>query len=190
MTIDAIILAAGFSSRACCNKMLLKLNNKTIIEHCIESFQKKCSNIIVVTGHYHNDIQNIIYKYKNAKIVYNENYTKGMFSSVKTGIECVHSDRFFLTPGDYPLVNQDTISKMIESNSDIVIPMYNSKSGHPILLTSKMKNYILNSNKISLRECLTTFEKQRINTNDIGVITDVDTITDYENINNIYFSNF
>lgn len=42
--------------------------------------------------------------------------------------------------------------------------------------------FILSSKSISLRECLNNFTKKEIEIDDIGVVTDLDTLSDYENI--------
>lgn len=180
MNAECVILAAGFSSRAGTNKMLLELNKKTIIEHCISAFYSSCSKIFVVTGCYHEEITSALSKYDKIHIIYNEFYKEGMFSSVKSGIREVKAERFFLTPGDYPLVKKDTVNYMLQRNDDFLVPVFRGIQGHPILLKRKLIPRILSSDSISLRECLDKVPKKELEVDDIGIISDLDTISDYE----------
>lgn len=184
MKADCVILAAGLSSRMGENKMLLKIDEKTVIERCICAFYESCSKIIVVTGKYHEDIQNCLRRYSKVHIVYNKKYQQGMFSSVKEGIKHVESERFFLTPGDYPLLKADTVNRMLGKAGYFVVPIFQGEQGHPVLLHKELIPIVFNSRSNSLRECLKDFssEKQRLLVDDIGVVTDMDTIEEYSAI--------
>ena len=184
MITEAIILAAGLSSRAKTNKMLLTVDGKTIIEDCIESFYDTCSRLILVVGHNYLDIKPVIEKYDKVNIAYNENYLDGMFSSVKEGIRNVKGERFFLTPGDYPLIKKSTIWKMANTDSDIVVPVYRGEKGHPVLIKSKFKEEILKGSFNSLLEFINLKQISVLDVNDKGVIKDVDTMEDYNNLKN------
>lgn len=187
LNVDCVILAAGFSARAGTNKMLLKINKKTIIEHCINAFYEDCSKIIVVTGHYHRDIENILSHYDKVFIKYNHNYKKGMFCSVKTGLEEISSERFFLTPGDYPLLKTATIKHMLKTETHtMTTPVYNGIQGHPVLLNSRLIPSITNSDAESLRDCLKDIDKYKLDVNDIGIISDIDTMEDFKKIEKIF----
>lgn len=161
--------------------MLLEVGGKTVIERCIDTFYESCSRIIVVTGKYHEDIKKCLIRYSKVHLEYNSDYPQGMFSSVKTGIRDVESERFFLTPGDYPLLKADTINQMIDKNGQFVVPVYHGQQGHPILLDKLFIPVILDSTLTSLRDCLESSspEKQELYVDDNGIITDMDTIEEY-----------
>lgn len=89
MIIEGIIPAAGFSSRAGTYKLALELKGKSVIERCIEGMYNTCSKIIVVGGYNIEKLAPVLDKYSKIKLIYNENYQSGMFSSV---INCqIHS---------------------------------------------------------------------------------------------------
>ena len=184
MSVECVILAAGLSSRMGENKMLLPFHGSTILEQCIKSFYKTCSRIIIVVGKYHEDIQKRITSYNKVQLVYNKNYNGGMFESVKVGVNEIAADRFFITPGDYPLIQIKTIEFMSQINAPFVSPGYQGKYGHPILLNVAFKPIIIQSDAKSLRDCLGPFEKQRYRliTDDQGILIDVDTKESYQNI--------
>ncbi|WP_342431784.1 nucleotidyltransferase family protein [Neobacillus sp. FSL H8-0543] len=189
---EAIVLAAGYSSRANAFKMTLQLGQMTVLEHTISKFEGLCSRVIIVAGFQAELIQNEIAKIisKNAysfqiKFVYNENFNLGMFSSIQKGCTEVTTETFFITPGDCPLVKQETVQRIAEHKGKVVIPSFLYKGGHPIKLSEQVKQKILESNPESnLRVVLGGFEKTYINEDDPGVLMDVDTQEDYQKASN------
>lgn len=187
MAVDGIVLAGGLSSRMGKYKMSLMIGNKTVIERCIEAMYDLCSNIIVVGGYNHKIIEEILTPYKKVKIVLNQNYMEGMFSSVKVGLKEVKQDHFFLIPGDYALIKKDTYKEMFKFKSDILIPTYNGKQGHPILINSNLIDEIINnSDNKSLRDFVKKHKFTTIELQDKGILMDIDTMKDYENVISSY----
>ena len=184
MNTECIILAGGSSSRIGRNKLLLDIGGKTVIERCIGAFYDVCSKIIVVTGRYHVEIKGSLGSYNKIRIIYNKNYSQGMFSSVKTGIKEVEATRFFIMPGDYPLLQNDTIQQMLAVNKNFIAPVYQGKQGHPILLHKLYIPIILSSKEASLRDCLekTRMNKHLVQVQDAGVVSDMDTSEAYDEI--------
>lgn len=179
---EGIILAAGYSSRAGTNKMLLSLGSKTVLECCIDSFYASCSSIYVVGGYRINELRPILDKYSKVQLIYNEHFPEGMFSSVKVGLQYIQAPRFFLTPGDYPLLQKTTLDQMLLREEPIVIPCYHGKAGHPVLLSSHLIPEILGSGYESLRDFIFSKEPFLFEVNDIGVITDIDDMKDYHRV--------
>lgn len=184
---EAIILAAGFSSRANAFKMTLPLGEKTVLEHTLSKFEGICRRIIVVVGFEAKKIEAQLadifatntYSFE-VKIVYNEHFELGMFSSIQVGCKELTVQAFFMTPGDCPLVKKETVELLAKQQGDIVIPSFNYKGGHPIKLSRTLMQQILKTHPESnLREILHQYEKTYINVEDPGVIMDVDTPDDY-----------
>ncbi|MEH7119892.1 nucleotidyltransferase family protein [Neobacillus vireti] len=185
---EAIVLAAGYSSRANAFKMMLPLGKMTVLEQTISKFEGLCSKVIVVAGFQAELIQAEIEKIcdKNAysfqiKFVYNENFNQGMFTSIQKGCNEINAPTFFFTPGDCPLVKKETVQLLARHEGDVVIPSFNYKGGHPIKLTKEVKQKILQANPDSnLRVVLASFEKEYTIVDDPGVLMDVDTQGDYQ----------
>lgn len=185
---EAIVLAAGYSSRANAFKMTLKLGQMTVLEHTISKFEGLCSRVIVVAGFKVELIQEEIAKICNEnafsfqiKVVYNENFNQGMFTSIQRGCRELNAPTFFVTPGDCPLVKKETVQLIAKHKGNVVIPSFNYKGGHPIKLSSEVKQKILETNPESnLRVVLGGYEKEYLNVDDPGVIMDVDTPEDYQ----------
>ena len=182
MDIEGIVLAAGFSSRMKKFKMEMLLDGKTLIERSVESLDKVCSRIIVVAGYKIERINEILKSYEKVELVFNKEFEKGMFSSVKIGISQIKAEKFFLLPGDIPFVNEDVFKKLLSKKGDIIIPVFQSRKGHPVLIDSSLINEILNEPEDSNlklfidKKGFTTVEVQ-----DEAILFDIDTEEDYLN---------
>lgn len=186
MNVDGVILAAGYSSRANAFKMELKIDEKAILQRCIESLYDECNKIIVVSGYKHEKIEKLVQNYSKVEIIYNEDFHKGMFSSVRKGIRNVTAERFLLTPGDYPLISKEVVKKLLKEKNEIVIPSFNKRGGHPILLSSNLITEILIEPEDSnLKIYLSKKQCSYLNINDEGILLDVDTIEDYNYVKSI-----
>lgn len=185
---EAIVLAAGYSSRANAFKMTLPIGQMSVLEQTISKFEGLCSRVIVVAGFQAEIIQEEIAKIisENAysfqiEFVYNENFNQGMFHSIQKGCSEVNAPTFFITPGDCPLVKKETVQLLAKHKGNVVIPSFDYKGGHPIKLSSEVKQKILETNPESnLRVVLGGYEKQYMNVDDAGVLMDVDTPEDYQ----------
>lgn len=183
MNIEGIILAAGLSTRARTNKLLLDIGGKTLIEKCILGMYDICSKIIVVGGHRVEEISNILSLYSKVELIYNHNYLDGMFSSVTKGLSEIKSEKFFLIPGDYPAIKKRTYDEMLKLDEDIIIPVYNGRRGHPLLMKSCLINELLeNPCYNTLRDFIDEKGFNSVSVNDPGILMDVDTIKDYNKI--------
>jgi len=185
MKCDAVVLAAGYSSRAGTNKMTLTIENKAILERVIETLLVVCDKIVVVGGHNYNSIKLITDKCKNVKLVKNSKYHLGMFSSVQCGVSKMTKD-FFLIPGDYPLIKQTTYKALMGGTGDFIVPEYKGRRGHPVLIKKNLIKLIeeepIESNlKVFRDKCKTEF----IKTDDEGILMDLDTMEDFEKIKEI-----
>jgi len=184
----AIILAAGESRRMGVPKMLLPFNGSTMIETVIRNVtHSNVSKILVVLGEEKDAIYDKIGKL-NLTCCYNENYKEGMLSSVQCGLKnlpplCKASLVF---QGDQPLIPSETINAVIKayasSEKGIVIPVYEKKRGHPILIDMKYRNDIDNlSPGDGLRSLSYMFPADvlEVDTNESGILRDFDTYEQY-----------
>ena len=185
---EAVILAAGYSSRAKCFKMEQILAGKPVLHHVIDSFIDSCNRVIVVGGYQIEKIEKLVKPYKEkVLLVNNRNYDQGMFSSVQCGIQEVQEDYFFLTPGDYPLLtqglSQELMQTLIASEKEILIPTYKECGGHPILLSSRHISPISTEDiKSNLKEYLDKNKDKilRYEVSNESILIDMDMPKDYK----------
>ncbi len=190
---SAVILAAGESARFGRDKLSLRLGSKSVIEHAIGNFlMDPIEEIIVVTGKY----RPATFPYPDTspvRWVNNPNYASGMGSSVKVGIGQLHSKprAVFVTPADIPLIQPDTIQKMISVFDDgrIVIPTYRGKKGHPVLLGYDVALQCLTARKEKvLYEVIAdnSHAVTLLTVEDEGILLDIDNKEDFEALEKYY----
>jgi molybdenum cofactor cytidylyltransferase len=186
----AIVLAAGESKRMKVPKMLLPFNGKTMIEKVIENvIRSEVFRTLVVLGSYRDEILGSI-SHLPINHCYNENYRKGMLSSVQCGFKNlpVNFDAVLVFPGDQPFIEPDVINMIIntyrETGKGIIVPVYRKKRGHPLLIDCKYRDEIntLEENE-GLRSLSNMHQKDifEVKTNSPGILKDFDTKEDYLN---------
>jgi molybdenum cofactor cytidylyltransferase len=128
-------------------------------------------------------VEGVLAGYDRVTCVCNERYREGMFSSVRMGIARVCAPRFFLIPGDYPLVGTEVYRRMLAAAGDIVIPTYGGKRGHPVLLRTELVPEILaRPADSSLRDYIEAKGYVAIEVEDEGILWDLDTPEDYDHL--------
>ena len=143
LSITAVVLAAGNSSRMGRSKMALKWGDSTVLETTIAHVQQaKVRSLLLVTGGYRDVVERLPLVQKIPR-VHNENYAVGeMISSIKIALETIKAghtmpDGILVLPGDMPLVTTSIIDKCIaewhQSPEKIVAPTYEGKRGHPVI---------------------------------------------------------
>lgn len=179
---QAVVLAAGYSSRAKTNKLRLTVLNVSILRRIVMTLLQVCSEVIVVSGHHHEEVLGLVEDMACVRVVYNERYDLGMFSSVKTGIEFV-TDDVFIMPGDCPMVQSVTCEQMKAVASDIVVPTFSGRKGHPILIRKKLLDTLKKEPEASnLKAFRDRHDVAYIEVKDESILWDVDTIDDYHTL--------
>jgi molybdenum cofactor cytidylyltransferase len=147
--IAAVLLAAGESRRMGEFKQLLRLDNKTFVEHCVDNLlASRVDEVIVVTGYRESEVRRAIGS-RSVEIVNNADYRCGMASSIQRGVRQVSddADACVISLVDQPRIDAAIVDRLIEvyenDRSLIVIPTYGEKSGHPILLDLSLREEIL-----------------------------------------------
>jgi CTP:molybdopterin cytidylyltransferase MocA len=189
--IAAIIISAGYSKRMKCFKPLLPFGNSTAIERLIQTYQSAgIGDIFVVIGHKGEDI---IEKLKGLEVhfVFNEDYEKGMFTSIKRGILALDEniDAFFVQPVDIPLIKETTLRTLthnyVVNNQGVFYPTFNKRKGHPPLIDCKYNTTILNSDgEGGLKKVLEEFKEDSfcVPVFDNAILMDMDKKEDYEKL--------
>ncbi|WP_066401165.1 nucleotidyltransferase family protein [Neobacillus mesonae] len=188
MSQTAILLAAGYSSRMGGIKALLPWNGLPLIEHQVQQLLKtSIKDIVIVLGYKAYEIKKVIVKYP-VQIIYNPNYSNGKTSSIKAGINALkdYSRTYLIVPVDTPIESQMIemmIQQLLCNNSNIVIPVYSGKRGHPILLNGSLRNDILSisEEKMGLKELLRKYQSStsELHVNKEHVLYNLNTREDY-----------
>ncbi len=179
---SGIILAGGLSSRAQTNKMSFLFDGKPLLQHTIDSLEPFVDTIYLVTGHYDQEIRSFIKESPKIKIVYNQDYQKGMFSSVLTGAREVNDDVFIL-PGDIPFIKKETYQALLNGSLDVRCPIYQGKEGHPLFIKKELvKELIKEPIDSNLKLFRNKHKLEKIEVNDKNILKDIDTVEQYKEI--------
>jgi len=190
LKVASIILAAGASIRFGKNKFLAKIHDKLLIERTLEPFlehQDLQNDIIVVTGHYTDELKPFLTKYE-IKQIHNPLFNNGMSSSIKAGMKILQDQMnnysgILVHPGDIPFVTSQDLERLLSCHKStpnmIIIPKFNGKRGHPIIIPNKMFSGLetIGEDTNGLRGLIrasVSFIKY-VNVNNQGILEDIDT---------------
>jgi molybdenum cofactor cytidylyltransferase len=194
--IAAVLLAAGESRRMGEFKQLLRLGNKTFVEHCVDNLlASSVDEVIVVTGHRESEVRRAIGN-RPVKIVHNPDYQSGMASSIKCGVRQVsdNAEACVISLVDQPRIDTAIIDRLIQVYESgayengrplMVIPTYGEKSGHPVLLDLSLREEILAMDpEIGLRQVVLAHSGAitRVSVSSPAVLEDCDLPEDYERL--------
>ena len=189
-----IILAAGNSSRLGEPKQLLKYQNKSLIQHVVESAIKAINlPVIVVTGSGHNQIMNEL-NYLPVHFVQNNDWQEGMGSSIRVGVSQLLQisptvQSVILAVSDQPFVTSqlflDLIEKVKVSSESIIACSYDNAIGTPVLFQKKHFGSLLALNgSEGAKKLLKQFKEDVVSIPfSLGGI-DIDTQEDYQKLLN------
>lgn len=119
MSLSVVILAAGKGSRMNSNKpkVLQTLAGKPLIEHVVESVEKlNPDNIVVVTGHLKEQVENIL-DGRNIKFVYQEEQL-GTGHAVLQTLPYLKSQKVLILYGDVPLISAEVLDNLVSTTHD------------------------------------------------------------------------
>ena len=202
MNIVGLILAAGESSRMGSPKALLEWEGKPLIQYHIEVLNRAgIFDIAVVLGSQADKIYPFIEHIDGIVCVYNPEYHMGKTTSIKAGL--VSIDRNISSPSkqretenavmilnvDQPRTER-AITAVVEGYLDapsgvaLIIPTYQGKGGHPIILTPGVIGDVLqiSENERGLKQMKSRYSEyiSFVEINMPEILIDLNTRQDYE----------
>ena len=200
---SGILLAAGNSSRMNKWKIEIEIQNVPLLFHSLQKLKTVCDEVIVVGGCNYDKLVELIKQTKlvetgNIKVINNQQYQAGMFSSIKAGMENAQYENVFIALADMPFISIETYDLLkakyeAEKQYDFIQPAMffengKRKKGHPILINEKVKLAIKRENDSSiLRDVLRNFSGNSFLCKDLGIAYDIDTEADLLKAEKIFF---
>jgi molybdenum cofactor cytidylyltransferase len=166
-------------------KPLLPFGDKTVIETCIDSLRAGgIETPIVVLGHRADEVRARI---SNVTIAVNPDPASEMGASIAAGMRAVNDDAksVLIALVDHPAIPATIVSNLIRewrNGARIVIPTWQDRGGHPVLVDLSFKHELLNlDRKGGLRALFKSHETDvtRIPVDSPFVARDMDTWDDY-----------
>jgi molybdenum cofactor cytidylyltransferase len=192
--ISGILLAAGESSRMeGAFKPLLAWGSGTVIDACVKSLRdSRLGQIIVVLGHREAEIRSRLAG-SGVEFAINPDYKLGMLSSVKTALSQLspQSTAVLIALVDQPMVTAEMINQIIDAyekgDKRVVLPVYEGRHGHPIILSRDFEEEIMRLEDLSpegLRTLINAYRDEilEVPVNSAAVTDDIDRPEDYERL--------
>jgi len=185
--VSAILLAAGQSQRMGAFKPLLPFGNTTVIESCIQNLRDAgVEDIVVVVGHRAEELQQALTG-SHVTFALNPNPNSEMSDSIACGLSTLPSEAkaTLIALTDQPSIPSEVIRAIIGqwmSGKKLVIPEFNGRGGHPVLVDLGFRGVLLKLDPSSgLRSFFQAHSDQvlRLPVNSPFIARDMDTWDDY-----------
>lgn len=148
--IHAIIPAAGLSTRMGRPKLLLPVGERTVLEQVIDTIKKAgVPDVLVVLGPHQQEYVGVAAAAQSHIIVLPQQ-TANMRETVQGGLDWYRdkfhpdptADQWLLCPADHPTLNSGVVRRLVQMRTlnpakSIVLPTYEGKRGHPVLVDWK-----------------------------------------------------
>jgi molybdenum cofactor cytidylyltransferase len=189
MSIGAILLAAGSSSRMGQSKQLLQINGESLLRSSVNIvLEAGLKNVVVVLGSNAEAHHNLI-EHLPIQIITNADWKKGMGNSLKTGvIHLLQSNTplhaVIILVCDQPLLTSGHLKKLIDKFHDtknqIIASQYNNTLGVPALFDQSLFPELKNCVDEQGAKKIIQQHKHLVNAIDFpGGEIDLDTLEDY-----------
>lgn len=187
----AVILAAGESRRMGTQKLLLAFGETTVVGAVVgTALASRVDRVLVVLGADKDDVREEI-KLLGINFVVNENFAEGMLSSVQAGFRALPADAeaAVVMLGDQPFLPARVIDAVVEafrrSGKGIVVPAFQGRRGHPVLVDLKYRDAVLALDPAGgLRRLMHAHPEDifEAEVEDANILRDMDVPEDYEGV--------
>ena len=200
---DAMIVAAGLSSRMGGFKPFLEIGGKSFLEREIEGLRRGgAREIAVVTGYRADEVEAAAREAAGQEIVFLHNpayETTKMFDSVKLGLSYYEEKRrrpegktldgIFFLPVDVPLFTAFTMeyekAEFLKGSGDVYCPYYEGAPGHPLLIrASALPALLAHDGERGLKGAYERLGDRvvHLDVTDRGCVMDADTREDFDRL--------
>jgi molybdenum cofactor cytidylyltransferase len=184
----AVVLAAGESRRMGTQKLLLPFGNTTVVAAVVRSARaSRAGRTLVVLGADRAAVR-LELEPSGVEFAVNEDYQLGMLSSVQAGFRALPADAAaaVVMLGDQPFLPSRVIDAVIgafeEHGRGIVIPAFQGRRGHPVLIDLKYRGEVLSLDPADgLRRLMRAHPGDilEVDAGDANILRDLDTPEDY-----------
>jgi len=199
----AVVLAAGESRRMGTQKLLLPFGDTTVAGAVVRAARaSRAGRTLVVLGSDHEAVRDELEPLDKTRkcagtreaspascgFVINRNYRLGMLTSIQAGIRALPPDAkaAVIVLGDQPFLASGVIDEVIaayeENGKGIVIPTFQGRRGHPVLIDLKYRGEVLALDPCDgLRGLMLAHPDDilEVEAGDANILRDLDTPEDY-----------
>ena len=191
--IAGIVLAAGEGKRFGQPKALAQFEGASFLERVTESLKHAGCEAVIVVGGANSEAVEKLCADLDVDFIENANWQAGQFSSLKTGLASFdsHPPGVLVALVDHPFIKIPTYVRILDGASlhpeSIVIPTYECKRGHPVVLPKSLVMEIENTpDSSNLREIIKKHDNMivEVPVEDSGILKDIDTTSDMKDTDN------
>ncbi len=182
-----MVLAAGISRRMGSPKQLLRIGERTLLEHALANVcASEVQEIVLVLGAGAEELRRQI-PTDNLKVIVNPDYEQGMGTSLRTGLAALgpRVEGALVVLADQPFVRPETLNRLMatraETGAQITLPLYRGFRGNPALLDrSVFPEVMALSGDVGCRAIFGDHTEgiYKVETGDPGILLDIDTEDD------------
>ena len=193
MSIGAVILAAGKSSRMGTPKWKLELpNGEFIANHLYNQFTIFGCDTVIVLNDMDYELASVDKHFCGVKFVKNSRLDLGRLYSLQCGLKNLSSNNpCFVHNIDNPFVSNDLLTKLKSGLAGFAyaLPEFEGQGGHPLLIGSSIVEHILQFKETipDLKQVLCEFEGNRVKIDNPKILININTPEDYEMFISGYF---
>lgn len=190
MSLSAILLAAGESTRMGCPKAMLDWFGKPLVNAQIESLTDSgVDEILVITGKSDKEVNGLIQNISKVYRVFNPDFQKGKTTSIRIAMENLKPEvnNILILGVDQPRpswVIHQVIKSHLKSRALITSPKFEHRGGHPLIFSVDLKKELscVTEEGQGIREIFRRYEKQvnYVNFATELIRLDLNTPEDYE----------
>jgi molybdenum cofactor cytidylyltransferase len=184
----AVVLAAGESRRMGTQKLLLPFGDTSVVAAVVRSARaSRAGRTLVVLGADRAAVR-LELEPRGVEFTVNEDYRLGMLSSVQAGFRALPADATaaVVMLGDQPFLPSRVVDSVIGAyeagGKGIVVPTFQGRRGHPVLVDLKYRDEVLAFDPADgLRRLMRAHPGDilEVEAGDANILRDLDTPEDY-----------
>jgi molybdenum cofactor cytidylyltransferase len=187
--VEAIVLAAGSSSRLGRPKALLSFDGRTALEVVLGSLREAgVDSGVIVAGEDAGELEAAIDP-GPFRWIRNPDPLAGRLGSLQAGLRATRAESdVLLWPVDRPLARAKTLRALLDARAarpgaGVIVPEADGRRGHPIVIRALLRERLLSGPAdANLRELIreSGLERHAVPVDDSEIHIDIDTREDYE----------
>jgi len=190
----AVVLAAGESRRMGTQKLLMPYGKQTVVEAVVSTAEaSRVDRVMIVLGADKEEVRSAVEpaaeRERGVVFTVNEDHALGMLSSIQAGFRALPEDAeaAVVMLGDQPFLPARVVDAVVsayrESGRGIVVPVYEDRRGHPLLVDMKHRAEVLRLDPaVGLRQLLRAHVEDvlEVEVGEPSILRDLDTPQDYQ----------
>jgi molybdenum cofactor cytidylyltransferase len=181
--ITGLLLTAGKSERYGQQKLLVDFKGQALVLHGLRALSH-CDQVIAIIRDEDADLQHIMMA-EGIQTVINKDADLGIGHSIACGVRASRrSDGWCILPADMPNVSGETVDQVADAlrkGAPIAAPFFEGRRGHPVGFGHAFAEQLMAlDGDVGARNILLRHSNNlvRIETNDSGILLDIDTPRD------------